>query len=249
MAYFPDLLQMWGRCSPSIRHLELFCFQPATLPVEPLTLSCSPHIALQSLHLLSLNCINEWLMHDLCPLDITRLKVLSLAHVYDEVLLWPKFAPALRTIEVLNLSFVHYSDVIDLSALPSLSIIRLSVSQSDSSWKLALDTLSAIAGPNCIRKIVFHPSFMDHTFSRRLDSTLESLPITPPFALELEMDSITGGQATPLLTSDVLEEHGPRRCACARLVQEPSGAVICMLLLGLDIIDATQYIWGISNIK
>ncbi|KAJ7495312.1 hypothetical protein FB451DRAFT_1478006 [Mycena latifolia] len=194
VAHVPEFSQIWRRCSPSIRHMELSCFRSSRLDVNPNPPCRFPHTPLESLRLGSRSLINDRLMHDMCPLDISHLKVLSLSHVNDEVLRWPKFVPALRTIDVLDLGFTFHSNVIDLSALTSLTIIRLV--EPASGWKFVLDTLSTIAAPNCIRRIVFHTSFLERIGCGRLDTMLDSLPMHTLFTLDLEMDSI--GAARPV---------------------------------------------------
>ncbi|KAJ7448521.1 hypothetical protein FB451DRAFT_1567222 [Mycena latifolia] len=202
-ANFPEFSQIWGRCSPSIRHMELSCFRSSRLDVDPIPPRRFPHTPLESLRLGSCSLIDDRLLHDMCPLDMSHLKALSLSHMNGGVLRWPKFTSALGTIEVLDLGFAAYGNVIDLSALTSLTIIRLRVPASG--WKLVLDTLSTITAPKCIRRIVFHTCFMERIGCGRLDTILDSLPMHTLFTLDLEMDSIGAAwpakQYFPQLTS------------------------------------------------
>ncbi|KAJ7675203.1 hypothetical protein B0H17DRAFT_1140404 [Mycena rosella] len=98
-----SFLQIWEKASASIRHLELSYSGPYGMP-EPVPVPSHPpltSIALDSLRITSLENIKDWLMHPLCPLDISHLKVLSIDENDAE------FVPALRTIEVLDFEIVH----------------------------------------------------------------------------------------------------------------------------------------------
>ncbi|KAJ7697196.1 hypothetical protein B0H17DRAFT_1197595 [Mycena rosella] len=139
---------------------------------------------------MSVEYISEWLMHDLCPLDVSHLKVLSTnAHV--QVLRWEKFAPALQTIEALDFVIPWARTGIDLSSLPNLLLVRMSVT-SEAGWQTALDALSTIAAPTSIRRLVIYRSFIGRVWCEQLDSQLACLPACTAPTVELEMDTISG---------------------------------------------------------
>lgn len=102
-------LQIWDRCSTSLRHLVVGSANSFSGAVLSTQHSSSP-IPLESLQILqslqtlqiSRN-IDRWLTHTLCPLDFSRLKALSILS-NTEVLQSPTFLPAHRTIEVLDLT-------------------------------------------------------------------------------------------------------------------------------------------------
>ncbi|KAJ7457851.1 hypothetical protein FB451DRAFT_1564154 [Mycena latifolia] len=176
-------LHIWDRCSP--------------IPTR------SAPIALESLWILTLRYMSEWLMHDLYPLDISHLKLLSLDRATDQLLRWPKFAPALRTIEILDFAASFNTNVVDLSSLPNLVLVRIAVA--DDGCLMALDALSTISTPNCIRKIVIHGGFLDRLCCEQLDCKLASLPVHSGPTVEFEMDSIWGG-----LTIDDVHQYFPQ---------------------------------------
>ncbi|KAJ7442020.1 hypothetical protein FB451DRAFT_1298111, partial [Mycena latifolia] len=105
VAQFRDpssFLRLWERCSPNLRHLDLYCFQRSDQDVLPVPAQRCPPIALESLRIRSIKYIGNWLADALCPLEISQLKVFSIIHGLEDVLQWPRFAPALRTIQVLD---------------------------------------------------------------------------------------------------------------------------------------------------
>ncbi|KAJ6517787.1 hypothetical protein DFH09DRAFT_1194755 [Mycena vulgaris] len=196
---------LWNRCSPSIKHLELSCWRDSRDNIQPIPHHRPPPIALQSLRIRSpLQWISHWLMHDLCPLDVSHLKVLSTIHGYEEVLRRPNFAPARQTIEALDFVAETSRNVVDLSSLSSLSLIRVS-SRTTGGWLVAIDSFSTIVARNRIQKIIIHSSFLNKSCCELLDFKLASLPMQPLPALELEMAGIFGG-----LRVDNLAECFPR---------------------------------------
>ncbi|KAJ7463038.1 hypothetical protein FB451DRAFT_1562430 [Mycena latifolia] len=121
----------------------------------------------------------DWLMHDLCPLDISHLKNVSTACRHEDVLQRPTFAPAL-------LCPGPHTNVFDLSTLPNLALIRMSVGTSEG-WHIALEILSTLPAASRVRKITINTSFLITGYRcAQLDSKLLSLPIHARPVLELE---------------------------------------------------------------
>ncbi|KAJ6520934.1 hypothetical protein DFH09DRAFT_1193690 [Mycena vulgaris] len=142
-------LQIWDDCSPNIKHLLLKCFNPSRDPLHPSPRSSGP-IMLESLRL---DRINRWLMHDFCPFDFSRLTVLS---IHDtSVIGWKRMAPALRTIEALNVEYAE--EALDLSLFPRLSFLRISNPRKDE----ILATLSTITSSSRVRQIVLSFGFIN----------------------------------------------------------------------------------------
>ncbi|KAJ7144174.1 hypothetical protein C8R44DRAFT_973814, partial [Mycena epipterygia] len=101
LSIFP---QIWDRCS-GLRHLELKSHPTlrhgfnSTHPGPP-----SP-IRLESLSIIMISGgLCHWLMHPVCPLDFSSLRLLSIS-THTELLRCQKFAPALATIEALDFVF------------------------------------------------------------------------------------------------------------------------------------------------
>ncbi|KAJ7792676.1 hypothetical protein B0H14DRAFT_2930148 [Mycena olivaceomarginata] len=172
-------ISIWGRCSPAIRHLKLSSppwsptsFHPI-LPHPILPLPSAP-VTLASLKI-ERNDIDEWLNHDFCPLDFSRLAVLSIARG-----MWPlttmlgrsRMAAALKSL--VSLEFVTDA-VVDLSQSfgPSMAFAR--------------DTLSTIAPSSPIRQIVIClPCEVDARACDQLDAQIAGLPLQHLSSVELE---------------------------------------------------------------
>ncbi|KAJ7695381.1 hypothetical protein B0H17DRAFT_431512 [Mycena rosella] len=184
---------IWDRCSPNLRHLELSClwrsFQPNnTVPSHPR----STPIVLESLKTDSLEFIDAWLMQEMCPFDMSHLKIVSAEYGIDELLHHRKFFPALQKIKVLDFNPAADSPV-DLSTLTSLVLLRITVVE-QYDWQMALDTLSTIVHPNRIRKIVISSTeYLPAECGLQLDSKLDSLPLHSLLTLELERNIFEGG--------------------------------------------------------
>ncbi|KAJ7478546.1 hypothetical protein FB451DRAFT_185211 [Mycena latifolia] len=196
-------LQIWERVSPSIRHLKLYCYRHPSSPRTPRPIpdSRSAPVALESLELPSLEYINDWLLHDLCPLDVSRLRFLSIASFHEPLLRSAKFAAAFRTLEVLDLSLGKSDAMVDISTLPNLSVLRLCAMHAP----MLLNTVSTIPASSRIRHIFIWRSSFDRQWCDALDSKIISLPVERLPTLELGIDSILGGP-----TIDNLEQYFPQ---------------------------------------
>ncbi|KAJ7478411.1 hypothetical protein FB451DRAFT_1452979 [Mycena latifolia] len=176
---------MWERFSPSVRHLDLLC-QGSGEDVLPIPAHDCPPIALESLKIRYVNYIDKWLSHELCPLDVSQLKILSIVFGLEEVLQWPRFAPSLRTIEVLDfISGAQSTQPLNLSAFPNFVLIRMD-GTTKSYFQRSLDILSAITTPSRIRKVIIGNSSLDDTCCEQLDATLASLRVDRLPMLEIE---------------------------------------------------------------
>jgi hypothetical protein len=185
-------ISIWGRCSPSIRHLKLSSpprsptsFHPI-LPHPILPLPSAP-VTLASLKI-ERNDIDEWLNHDFCPLDFSRLAVLSIARG-----MWPlttmigrsRMAAALKSL--VSLEFVTDA-VVDLSQCSNLQFLRIDSSRlSGPQMAFARDTLSTIAPSSPIRQIVICLSWeVDARACDQLDAHIAGLPLQHLSSVELE---------------------------------------------------------------
>jgi hypothetical protein len=98
-------LLIWDRCSLNVRHVSLTNFNYDFPNSSRRTPShSSTRIVLESLQLNSGDAEFDWLKHDLCPLDLSRLAVLSVHHA--SVLRWPRMVPAFQTIQALDVPAV-----------------------------------------------------------------------------------------------------------------------------------------------
>ncbi|KAJ7436427.1 hypothetical protein FB451DRAFT_1454751 [Mycena latifolia] len=165
-------LQMWERCSPTIRHLVLSCHFHLSSPEA----------------IVSVDYLRDWLMHDLCPSDFSRLKLLSFWYAHGAVLRSARFAAALRNLEVFDLVLWQSDDTLDLSTLPNLRLLRMRP-MSDS-VQIILATLSMIPATSCIRRILLHSMYLTRGRCEQLDSRLVSLPVQPLPTLDLDIGSI-----------------------------------------------------------
>ncbi|KAJ7112209.1 hypothetical protein C8R44DRAFT_798256, partial [Mycena epipterygia] len=131
--------QIWVRCSSSLKHLELT--GPFRAADQFLRIPSSSSIRLESLNLQQQvgEGLHDWLMHPLCPFDFSALKALRIG-TNTHLLRSPKFAPALGTLEALELEPDDNQPTIDLSSFPSLEFLRIY----DSGWPWLFTTLSTV---------------------------------------------------------------------------------------------------------
>ncbi|KAJ7486767.1 hypothetical protein FB451DRAFT_1228002 [Mycena latifolia] len=180
-------VQLWDRCSSRLRHLKI-CSPEISPHGVPLPRSRSPRIALESLRIVSVASLRNWLGDDLSPIDLSGLKMLSVDVGDEQILRWPNLTPALRTIEVLD--FTPWVEVVDLSALPNLVLIRMTV-EIGHMWQTARATLATIAAPSRIKRIVIRTlsNYPLPDCCRQFDTTVVSLPVHPLPMVELETAS------------------------------------------------------------
>ncbi|KAJ7105201.1 hypothetical protein C8R44DRAFT_806805 [Mycena epipterygia] len=180
--------QIWDRCAPGLRHLELLLQHPPDISFE----SRSPHdfpstVRLESLRITGPSEI-QWLMHGLHPFDFSYLRFLSI-YGYMEILQSPKFVPALQTIETLDF-LIDEGLTIDLSPFPSLTLIHMSV-YSGKSWPSMFLAFSTIVPSNRISKIIINITGNENSLTQnnlaQLDSQLSELPMQHPPVVEFEM--------------------------------------------------------------
>ncbi|KAJ7143990.1 hypothetical protein C8R44DRAFT_759228 [Mycena epipterygia] len=185
-----SFLQIWNRCSANIKDLELFYHQSPRSAFPPIHRDSFSSIRLESFRIKALAHVGDWLTHNQFPFDFAELKVLSI-ETHTELLRWPKFAPALPVIEALDfIAPTHKTAMIDLSALPELKFLRISVPQRVT-LPMVLATLSTIVASNQIRKIVIHSMF-EYSFDReyeQLDALISSLPMLHPPIVDLETEA------------------------------------------------------------
>ncbi|KAJ6556514.1 hypothetical protein DFH09DRAFT_1164680 [Mycena vulgaris] len=194
-------MQIWDRCAPGLKHLELKCSQKSNKAFHPTSHRWPTPIRLDSLRIRRVMDrgigMRDWMDHAFCPFDFSALRVLSISS-FTEVLRWSKLGPCLRTLEALDFTASTYDDpMIDLSTFPCLVVLRISIDR-DFAWPMVLDTLSTIAPSNHIRKIVICGVFADGIAAEELDSRLSSLPMhhSPTFHLEMDPDEYDRCAAT-----------------------------------------------------
>ncbi|KAJ7478453.1 hypothetical protein FB451DRAFT_1557106 [Mycena latifolia] len=214
-----SFLQIWESCSPIISHLVLHCHPFSLEAGRPIPPSHTRPITLNTLKVGPQAFIHDWLRDDLCPLDVSRLRGLSLVYGQHELFRWQRFAPALRTIEVLDFCPKGFPEIMDFSALPNLIIVRVGGIGHITGLGLqqSLDVFSTIRSPTRIRKIIIWNARLNHRFCEQLDSKLVSLQVQPLPTLELEMALIEGditsasgpSQFFPRMASrNLLAHHG-----------------------------------------
>ncbi|KAJ6517612.1 hypothetical protein DFH09DRAFT_1195320 [Mycena vulgaris] len=206
-------LQIWDRCSPSIRHLELYITEGSTPIVRPAAHHCSAPIVLESLRITSVEGLGGWLAHELCPFDFSTLKLLSV-HTNTNLLCWPIFRSALSTIEALDFkAYDGWTPCIDLSPFTNLVTLRMSMA-GDAALAVVLDTLSTVTPVNSIQTIIVTASRLDAAICAQLESKIISLPLHRS-VLEVEMNLIIGD----VHRNDNLAKYFPTLSAMNKLRQ------------------------------
>jgi hypothetical protein len=212
---FPAL---WARCSSSVRHLQLRCRSRFGSAFRP-TLRHSAPIALASLRLDTMDGVDEWLHHDLCPFDFSRLAVLSVTS-RTTALRRPRMAAALKTIEALELIFVGFAggEPVNLSKFSNLHFLRIHFSSpSDHQMGLVLESLSTLTSASPIRQIVMHFSPLGWSGEETcdpFDAKMAGLELAHLASVGLEMDIHEYTRAEPFfprLRSKNLVCRGPVR--------------------------------------
>ncbi|KAF7368333.1 hypothetical protein MVEN_00154700 [Mycena venus] len=200
LVFFGDV---WKRCSPSIRHLELqiwfdLVYQPACDAPEPavpiqldslqVAFSRSPfrnkHPAYEGP--LDPEVVYPWALH---PFDLSNLKALS---IQDEMgVPWERFG---KTVQVLDVYATAGERTIDLSSFPNLAVFRIS-----RDWAISpmmISTLSTITSSSSIRTITIDLGYNDiytgyndleEAECPELDAVLSALPMENPPTIEFEV--------------------------------------------------------------
>ncbi|KAF7367321.1 hypothetical protein MSAN_00794200 [Mycena sanguinolenta] len=181
----PAFLAIWDGCSPSIRHLHLRCRKRSFGPLRAKQFSVSSvRIVPESLKIDLSSNIDEWLNHNQCPIDFSRLAVLAV-DAHTAVLSWPRMAPSLRTLEALNFSS-RGKDSIDLSLLPNLLFLRID-SISWLSVQVALDTIATIPASSRIHEIILCIATPEAPVCDQLDAEISGLSFPYLSCVGLEM--------------------------------------------------------------
>ncbi|KAJ6556495.1 hypothetical protein DFH09DRAFT_1280262 [Mycena vulgaris] len=187
------LIEIWDRCAPGLKHLELRCAQAPTAPFHSTSHRRRAPIRLNSLRIMAPSMgMRDWMDHPLFPFDFSGLRVLSISDRI-EVLRWSKITPALRTVEALDFAVSVPDTRIDLSSCLDLVFLRISVNVY-CDWPMVLNTvLSTIAPSNHIRKIVISGVFSYGLAAEELDARLSSPPMhhLPAFHFEIDPDDST----------------------------------------------------------
>ncbi|KAJ7495418.1 hypothetical protein FB451DRAFT_1478184 [Mycena latifolia] len=193
----PTFLQIWDRCSPNINHLHLTSFQTSPEEFRVTPHHCSAPIRLESLRITAVDGVRDWVNHPLCPFDFSGVIALSI-FIYTEVVHWPKFAPVLRTLQVLDFSAYATQAPINLSPFLSLAFFRIFVYFADA-WPNAFEILSTIAPANRIRKIVIYGAIASAD-PEELDAKLSVLPLRHLPAVEFQLNPTYCARLAPSLT-------------------------------------------------
>ncbi|KAJ7487088.1 hypothetical protein FB451DRAFT_1535543 [Mycena latifolia] len=185
-------VQMWTGCSPSLRHLEICDFpeQSHLLQSTPQR-SSTPPIVLESLRLWSTRNVSSWLRNDLSPFDLSHLKTLSFCRARIGLLEIPSFAPAFKTIEVLDVSLDIETNAMNLSALPNLKLLRLQL-RNNLCFLAVLEMLSTVGASHRIQKVVIQAGYLDSDDRAQLDSALVGLPGNSLLTVELGVNGPAG---------------------------------------------------------
>ncbi|KAJ7697202.1 hypothetical protein B0H17DRAFT_1197601 [Mycena rosella] len=197
-------LRIWDGCSPSMRHLELYCTNNGVHhPFIPAPRQSFPLVALESLKITPVPGLCDWLTNPLSPFDFSRLQVLGI-YPRTRVLLVKGLAPTRRTREVPVFLHEDRPMSINLSLFPQLEALYIAI-PSVNAQQIALDTLATIPPLSHIHRVVIHSSFLDRAVCEQIDSKFSDIPRLSLESVDLEMDTIWGD-----LKTDNLSEYFPR---------------------------------------
>ncbi|KAF7344857.1 hypothetical protein MVEN_01647400 [Mycena venus] len=176
----------WEDCSLTIRHLELeFLPESSTVPPPP---PRAAHIQLHSLRLESQGAAPYRLTQSLRGFDLSHLKALSIGRGVE--VNWQEYGPVLRSIQSLDVTVEENQPLIDFTAFPNLSLLRLAVLQPVPPMVYA--TLSTIAPSHPIHTITivivrtFLIENLDVSGCKQLAIKLASLPMRSPLTVKFE---------------------------------------------------------------
>ncbi|KAJ6449397.1 hypothetical protein C8R47DRAFT_1204810 [Mycena vitilis] len=185
----PGFFALWDRCSPSLRHLELYFFYAPSTPYQPREGRSLPPIPLQSLRIFMMwEDVVDWLTHPWGPFDVANLQVLSVVNRPQEV--WRALPSPFRSIKALEFTAQGLGAPFELSTLPDLEILRIQLFRGVTTQ--VADTLSTARPANRIRRLILTMArYIGAEECREIDVKLaEVLQImdTPP-TVELQMDA------------------------------------------------------------
>ncbi|KAJ7251738.1 hypothetical protein C8J57DRAFT_1352336 [Mycena rebaudengoi] len=175
-------LQVWDRCSRSIRSISLDSSQglrQARDPFNPVVRQSAAPITLEFFRVGYINgIVPDWLQHETCPFDFSGLKVLAV-YRYPEMLDWPRFAPASQSVEALAIEIPRGQISIDLSGFPKLTFLRITLR--DVPLDQLLDAFLTVSPFNHLRKLVICVEFEFEGDYTALDSVLSQLLVDVEF--------------------------------------------------------------------
>ncbi|KAJ7488440.1 hypothetical protein FB451DRAFT_1529829 [Mycena latifolia] len=189
MCSFDDpasLPQVFARCPPGLRHIELQCGPTVSYTLSSTLRPPSSLVPLQSLRLTAPPAghrLGDWLTHDYLPFDFSGLKVLSLT-TDTKIVHWPNFVPVFRTLEIFDFVADGTHPPIDLSSFRSLRLVR-ACAHTATEWERTIDALSTLTPAQRIRTIVLRGSL--HVAPQQLDTVLAHLPMAQSPTVELEI--------------------------------------------------------------
>ncbi|KAJ6533716.1 hypothetical protein B0H19DRAFT_1383655 [Mycena capillaripes] len=181
-------MQIWSDCSPSIRHVDMRC-----LSVRP-HFSIVPYpgtpIRLESLHMGSEGSLDSRLLQESRLFDPSHLTTLSFDSKIN--VNWQELTPHVRTVKTLIFEATDPRAPLDLSLLPSLTVMRIYIPSARSrmlSLQTLHETLSGLPPSSDIHKIVIVPEVAKpgSTICEQIDRILSTLPVDPLPMVELEM--------------------------------------------------------------
>ncbi|KAF7369619.1 hypothetical protein MVEN_00292700 [Mycena venus] len=212
-----NFMQIWERCSPTIRHVDLSCTREKEIrfPLPSLTLYRGAPLKLESLSMQYLGTFDSQLIHAPGPFDLWHLKMLRLGSKVGAA--WQELAPKVQRLETLDIvadrrpkaliladflvasdNSTHPSPQIPLtvSMFPKIRQLRIIFPATATQIvirRLLQQTLSGIGHSSMIRTITIAtdpPAFLDHDTCELLDSLLSGLPMPNLPTLELDMDPL-----------------------------------------------------------
>ncbi|KAJ7662571.1 hypothetical protein DFH06DRAFT_355485 [Mycena polygramma] len=187
----PSFFALWDRCSPSLRHLELYFSYGPSAHYQPRENRSLPPIALESLRIMILSRVEDvadWLTHPLGPFDVANLRVLSIVNHPED--LWRALPSAFCSIKALEFTAQQSGTPFELSTLPDLEILRIQLFRGVT--KQVVNTLSTAGPANRIRRLILTMArYIGADECGELDAKLADVlqVMDPPPTVELQMDA------------------------------------------------------------
>ncbi|KAJ7662579.1 hypothetical protein DFH06DRAFT_1190370, partial [Mycena polygramma] len=187
----PSFFALWDRCSPSLRHLELYFSYAPSAPYQPRESRSIPPIPLESLRIMFMSRVEDfadWLTHALGPFDVGNLRVLSIVNRPED--LWRALPSAFRSIKALEFTAEESGTPFKLSTLPDLEILRIQLLRGVTTQ--VLNTLSTAGPANRIRRLILtNVRYIGAEECRQMDARVADVlqVMDPPPTVELQMDA------------------------------------------------------------
>ncbi|KAJ7654044.1 hypothetical protein DFH06DRAFT_1474666 [Mycena polygramma] len=198
-----NFLDIFQRCSPAIKHLDLYFSGRTPLPVLPLSRT-SKVATLTTLSVQSFRPIifDRHLLFVLHPFTLANLRALRISASPIE---WLDLAPAMKALEILGIYNMNDHRNIDLTAFPNLHLLHIRV-DSMSPAETTMNLLSSITRASHLRTLILQLSLIDPQQLTAVCSVFDqALSNYPGLTVELEYTkSLSGLEVTQAQVDQVV---------------------------------------------